>query len=149
VIVANAKVAGSRVGSIARQGGRSSFAIQGSLLMQKLSSGRGSAGRLMRDQEIRRRGAAMMAASDSLRQLLSSRMAEVGRFRRDSSLGRSVQTLREDVAALRTLATTPTGTVGRVTTDSALVRGLDSLFVELTALMTDIKKNPLRYARVF
>jgi hypothetical protein len=39
--------------------------------------------------------------------------------------------------------------VGRVTTDSALVRGLDSLFVELTALMTDIKKNPLRYARVF
>ena len=27
--------------------------------------------------------------------------------------------------------------------------GLDSLFVELTALMADIKKNPMRYSRVF
>jgi hypothetical protein len=39
--------------------------------------------------------------------------------------------------------------VGRITSDSALTRGLDSLFIELTALMADIKKNPLRYARVF
>ena len=149
VVVANAKSTGARISAIAREGGRSSFASQTSRLRQKLSSQRGSAGRLMRDDDIRRRVGRAMAASDSLRTLLSSRMAEVGRFRRDSTLGRSVGALRDDVAALRTLARDPNGTVGRITQDSALVRGLDSLFVELSALMTDIKKNPLRYAKVF
>jgi phospholipid/cholesterol/gamma-HCH transport system substrate-binding protein len=149
VIIADAKTAGSRLSAIARKGGQSSFGAQANHLMQKLSSGRGSAKLIMSDQRIRRRVAGTMAASDSLRALLSSRMAEVGRFRRDSSLGRSVQTLRDDVVELRALANDPNGTVGRVTLDSALTRGLDSLFVELTALMTDIKKNPLRYARVF
>jgi hypothetical protein len=149
VILANAKVAGSRLGAIARQGGHSSFPAQASRLMERFSSGRGSAALLMRDQDIRRQAARTMAAGDSLRLLVSSRMAEVGRFRRDSSLGRSVAALRQDVATLRVLADSPDGTVGRITRDSALVRGLDSLFGELTALMADIKKNPLRYARVF
>jgi phospholipid/cholesterol/gamma-HCH transport system substrate-binding protein len=149
VIMANAKAAGARVSAIAREGGRSSIASQTSRLFQKLSSDRGSAGRLMRDQDIRRRVSHTMAAGDSLRMLLSSRMDEVGRFRRDSSLGRSVRMLRDDVGVLRELTRDPNGTVGRITMDSALVRGLDSLFVQLNALMTDIKKNPLRYARVF
>lgn len=149
VIMANAKTAGARLSAIAREGGRSSFGAQTSRLMQKLSSNRGSAGRLMRDQDLRRRVSHTMAASDSLRTLLSSRMEEVGRFRRDSSLGRSVRMLRDDVSALRTMARDPNGTVGRITTDSALVRGLDSLFIELNALMLDLKKNPTRYVRVF
>jgi hypothetical protein len=73
----------------------------------------------------------------------------MGRFRRDTTLGAAVRTLRDDVSALRALAASPDGTVGRIATDSAMVRGLDSLFVELTALIADIKKHPLRYARVF
>jgi phospholipid/cholesterol/gamma-HCH transport system substrate-binding protein len=149
VIAADARSSGARLRSIAREGGRSSFAAQTSHLMQKLSSSGGSAGHLVRDREIRRRVGRTMAASDSLRTLLSSRMAEFGRFRRDSTLGLTVRTLRSDVDALRTMASDPNGTIGRIATDSALVRGLDSLFVELTTLMTDIKKNPLRYARVF
>ena len=149
IIMANARSTSARIGAIAREGGRSSFATQSRALMQKVSAGRGSASKLLHDQEIRRRVAGTMAATDSLRTLLSTRMDEVGRFRRDSTLGRSVRMLRDDVAALRTLARNPGGTVGRITTDSALVRGLDSLFVELNALMLDIKKNPLRYARVF
>jgi len=149
IIVANARTAGARLSAIAREGGRSSFGAQSSRLMQKLSSDRGSAGRLMRDQELRRRMSHTMAAGDSLRTLLASRMDEVGRFRRDSSLGRSVQSLRDDVAVLRALSTSPDGTVGRITKDSALVRGLDSLFIELNALMADLKKNPTRYVRVF
>ena len=149
IIFANAKTAGARLSAIAQEGGRSSFAAQSSRLMQKLSSDKGSAGRLMRDQEIRRRIRHTMASGDSLRSLLASRMDEVGRFRRDSSLSRSVQSLREDVAVLRALSTSPDGTVGRITRDSALVRGLDSLFIELNALMADLKKNPTRYVRVF
>lgn len=149
VILANAKVAGSRLSSIVQRGGQRSFAAQGSQLMQKLSSGRGSARLLMRDQELRRRAASTLAATDSLRTLLASRMDEMGRFRRDSSLGRAVLALRDDVSELRALARDPNGTVGRITGDSALVRGLDSLFVELNTLMADIKKNPLRYVRVF
>jgi phospholipid/cholesterol/gamma-HCH transport system substrate-binding protein len=149
VIMANAKSAGARLSAIAGKEGESSVGSNSRALMLKLRSGRGSAGLLMRDEELRRRVAGTMAASDSLRSLLSTRMAEVGRFRRDSSLSRSVRTLREDVSSLRALAKSPDGTVGRITTDSALVRGLDSLFAELTALMADIKKNPLRYSRVF
>jgi phospholipid/cholesterol/gamma-HCH transport system substrate-binding protein len=149
VIMANAKSATARLSAITSNGGQRSVGSQSRALMQKFSSGRGSAGLLLKDQELRRRVAGTMAASDSLRALLSTRMEEVGRFRRDSSLSRSVRLLREDVATLRALAKSPDGTVGRITTDSALVRGLDSLFAELSALMTDIKKNPLRYSRVF
>jgi phospholipid/cholesterol/gamma-HCH transport system substrate-binding protein len=149
VIMANAKTAGARLRAIAREGGRSSFGAQSSRLMQKLSSDRGSAGRIMRDQDMRRLARHTMAAGDSLRTLLSSRTDEVGRFRRDSTLSRSVRMLRDDVAALRTMSRDPNGSVGRITTDSALVRGLDSLFIELNALMLDLKKNPTRYVRVF
>ena len=149
IVMANARSAGARVSAIAREGGRSSFGAQTSRLMKKLSSDQGSAGRLMRDQAIRRRISHTMASGDSLRTLLATRMDEVGRFRRDSSLGRSVQMLRDDVATLRALSRSPEGTVGRITMDSALVQGLDSLFVELNALMADLKKNPTRYVRVF
>jgi hypothetical protein len=149
IIMANAKTTGSRVGGIIREGDRRSFVEQSSAWMQKLSSSRGTLGRFRRDDALQRQLEGTMAASDTLRALLASRMDEMGRFRRDSTLGRSVQLLRDDVARLRTLASSPTGTVGRVTTDSALTRSLDSLFVELSVLMADIKKNPLRYARVF
>lgn len=149
IIAANARTSGARIRAIAREGGQSSFASQASRLMKKLSAEGGSAGRLLRDQDIRRRVGRTMAAGDSLRTLLSSRIAGVGRFRRDSTLERTVQSLRADVATLRMLANDANGTVGRLRNDSALVRGLDSLYVELSALMIDIKKNPLRYARVF
>jgi len=149
IVMANVKTTKSRVGGIVREGDKRSFVEQSSALMQKLSSTRGTLGRFRRDDALQRQVSRTMAASDTLRALLASRMDEMGRFRRDSTLGRSVQMLRDDVARLRTLASSPNGTVGRVTTDSALTRSLDSLFVELSVLMADIKKNPLRYARVF
>ena len=63
-------------------------------------------------------------------------------------VGLQVRALREAGTVDWTM-TFPDGTVGRITTDSALLRGLDSVFVELGALMADMKKNPLRYAKVF
>jgi phospholipid/cholesterol/gamma-HCH transport system substrate-binding protein len=150
IIMANAKTAGARFGAIVgKDEGLGTIGAQTKALAAKLSNGRGSAGLLMHDQEIRRRIAQTMAATDTLRTMLATRMNEVGRFRRDSTLGRSVRSLRDEIATLRQLAASPTGTVGRITTDSALRKGLDSVFVELTALMADIKKNPLRYAKVF
>jgi phospholipid/cholesterol/gamma-HCH transport system substrate-binding protein len=149
VIMADAQATSARLRGIAQESGRSPFGARASQLMRRLRSGDGSASRAMRDQDVRRSVSRAMAAADSLRILLSSRLSEVGRFRRDSTLGLTVQALRDDVAELRTLATNPNGSVGRVTKDSALTQSLDSLFVELNSLITDIKKNPLRYARVF
>ena len=150
VIMANARTAGARFGALANQDeGMGSFGTQVGALKTRLSNGRGSGVRLLRDQEIRRRIAGSMAATDTLRTLLATRMNEVGRFRRDSTLGRSVRSLRDEIATLRRLAASPTGTVGRIAADSALLRSLDSVFIELNALMADIKQNPLRYAKVF
>ncbi|HET9425100.1 MAG TPA: MlaD family protein [Gemmatimonadaceae bacterium] len=150
IIAANARGAGARLGAIMNADrGHGSFGDQSRSLMTKLTNGNGSAVKLMRDQEIRRRVARSMAAADSLRALLASRMGEFGRFRRDSTLARSVSGLRAEIATLRQLSSSPTGTVGRFAADSALRRSLDSVFVELSALMADIKKNPLRYSRVF
>ena len=149
VIMANARATGARMRGIVQESGRSSFGARAGRLMRQLTSSNGSVAQAMRDEDIRQSAGRAMAAGDSLRVLLSSRLAELGRFRRDSTLGTSVQALRGDVAELRRLAATPTGTVGRVTKDSALVHGLDSLFAELNALITDMKKNPLRYTRVF
>ena len=149
ILMANAKSSGSRLSGILRAGGPSSFVEQTGALRRKLSGSSGSFGRLTRDDAFRGRIARTMAASDTLRTFLSARMDELGRFRRDSSLARSVRMLRDDVDSLRKLSTDPRGTVGRVTMDSALTRSLDSLRAELTTLITDIKKNPLRYTRVF
>ena len=148
-ILADARAAAARVNAIARKGGRSSLAARSGRLAQRLSSGSSPTMRLVRDQEIRRHIARTMAAGDSLRFFLTARTNEVGRFRRDSTLAVAVGALREDVDRVRSLATSPEGTVGRVAADSALMRSLDSLFIELNALLADIKKNPLRYARVF
>lgn len=149
-ILANTKSVGSRLDRIMEADrGHGSFGVQTKALMAKLSGGRGSAPLLMRDQAIRRRIERSMASTDTLRGLLSSRMDELGRFKRDSTLARSVRMLRDDIGQLRTLAASPSGTVGRIAADSALIRSLDSVFVELTALMADIKKNPMRYSKVF
>jgi hypothetical protein len=86
---------------------------------------------------------------DTLHLLLATRMDQAGRFRRDSTLAPEVRRLMSDVAALRVQAASPTGTIGRTRVDSALQRGLDSAFAELNALLADIKKHPLKYARVF
>lgn len=150
VIMANAKSSGARLSAImSADRGHGSFSEQGKALAAKVSGGRGSGPRLMRDQTLRRRLARSMAASDSIRALLSSRMNEVGRFRRDSTLARTVASLRDDIATLRRLATSTDGTVGRMAADSALLKSVDSVFAELSALMADIKKNPLRYSKVF
>lgn len=149
IVMAQAKTAGSRLGATMREGQAGSLGARSKALMKSVSEGRGSASLLMRDEDIRRRVGRTMAATDSLRALLGSRMNEMGRFRRDSTLSVAVRGLRDQVAEVRRLAASPSGTVGRITTDSALTQSLDSVFVELSALMADIKKNPLRYAKVF
>lgn len=150
IILANTKSVGARLnGMMSADRGHGTLSAQTKSLMAKLTTGRGSAALLMRDPAIRRRVERSMASADTLRGLLASRMDEMGRFKRDSTLARSVRTLRDDIAELRVLAASPSGTVGRIAADSALIRSLDSVFVELTALMADIKKNPLRYSKVF
>jgi phospholipid/cholesterol/gamma-HCH transport system substrate-binding protein len=150
IILANTKTAGSRLDRMMNTDrGHGSFSEQSHALMAKLTKGRGSGIRLMRDQSLRARVGRSMASADSLRGLLASRMDEMGRFKRDSTLGTTVRSLRDNIAALRELAKSPSGTAGRIAADSALIRSLDSVFVELNALMADIKKNPLRYSKVF
>ena len=150
VILARTKTAGARLSAMMDvDRGHGSFGAQASALMSKVSSGRGSARRLMRDTGIRARVTRSMAGADSLRILVASRMDEFGRFRRDSTLSVTVRNLRGEIGRLRELAASPHGTVGRFAADSALRHGLDSVFVELNALLADIKKNPMRYAKVF
>lgn len=149
-VMALTKAAGARYsGLLDADAGRGAFTENASALASRLSSGRGSAALIMRDTEIRARVTRSMASMDSLRTLLASRSAEFGRFRRDSSLATAVASLRAEVEVLRTMASAPTGTVGRFRTDSALRRGIDGVFLELDSLFADIKKNPMRYARVF
>jgi hypothetical protein len=50
---------------------------------------------------------------------------------------------------LRAAATAPTGTIGRSRSDSALQRDIGLALMQVDSLLADMKKNPLRYARVF
>jgi hypothetical protein len=152
-IMMNANVVGSRMsammsGSGERKANRS-FTANAGALAAKLSGGGGSAPRLMRDSMLRARVARSMAGMDSVRQLLASQSDELGRFRRDSSLAPAVKSLQLEVTHLREMATATDGTIGRIRADSALRHGLDSVFLEMSALLTDIKKNPFKYSRVF
>jgi len=154
-IIANAKTAGNHMSTVLAGGvgnesrGASSLSKKASAVMAKLTGGRGSASRMLRDTALRSRVTQSMAGMDSVRQLLASRAGEFGRFRRDSSLAPAVRDLRLEIAHLREMADTTTGTVGRARADSALRRGLDSAFLELGVLLADIKKHPLKYSRVF
>jgi hypothetical protein len=154
-IIANAKTAGSRMSAILAVGagnesvGNGSLSNSASAVMAKLTGGRGSASRMMRDTELRSRVTRSMASMDSVRQLVASRSGEFGRFRRDSSLAPAVRNLQLEVTHLREMANSTVGTVGRARQDSALRRGLDSAFLELGALLADIKKHPRKYSRVF
>lgn len=154
-IIANAKTAGTRMNAALAGGpgsgspGAGSLSNNASLVMAKLTGGRGSASRLMRETALRTRVSRSMAGMDSVRQLLASRSGELGRFRRDSSLAPAVRTLQLDVARLREMANTTDGAVGRTRADSALRRGLDNAYLELAALLADIKSHPSKYAKVF
>jgi phospholipid/cholesterol/gamma-HCH transport system substrate-binding protein len=153
-IIANARIAGSRMSTLAAGSaghGRvnASLATNASAMMTKLSAGLGSASRMMRDTGLRSRVSRSLAGMDSVRQLLASRTDEVGRFRRDSSLGPAVHSLQIEVARLREMASSTSGTLGLAQQDSSLRRELDSAFLELRTLLADIKKNPLKYSRVF
>lgn len=154
-IIANAKAAGARMSAVFSGGtgsdsrGVASLSTTASAVMAKLTGGRGSASRLMRDTTLGSRVTRSMASMDSLRQVLASRTAEVGRFRRDSSLPPQVRQLQSEIARLRDMAHSTDGAVGRATVDSALRRGLDSAVVELAALLADMKSHPSRYSRVF
>ena len=149
-IVANATTTAHRMSVILGAAPKSaSLSKNASTLMGKLSSGRGSAGRIMHDTVLRARVARSMAAMDSLRQLLATRMADVGRFRRDSTLARAVRDLQGEVSLLRTMTASTDGAIGRMRADSSLRHGLDSALLELSALFADIKKHPTKYSRVF
>ena len=149
-IISDAKTASNRMSLIlARAPKSSSVSKNANALLSKLTVGRGSASRMMRDTVLRSRMTQSMAAMDSLRQLLATRTDEFGRFRRDSTLAPLVRDLRADVAHLRVMAASTGGTIGRAGADSSLRRGLDSAFLELNALFADIKKHPVKYSRVF
>jgi hypothetical protein len=130
-------------------GGPAALGANFSRLMTRLSGGRGSASRLVHDATIRSRISGILATTDSIRVLAGSRANEFGRFRRDSSLGPRVDSLRVELVRLRALAAAPTGTAGRVRSDSALQRDVRSALAQVDSLLTDMKKHPLRYARVF
>jgi len=124
------------------------FGASASEFMRRLTTGRGSAARSLRDTTIHGRIARSMAAMDSVRALVAGQSNGIGRFRRDSTLPRSIAQLRDDVARLRESSATSRG-LARITTDSALRRSLDSAFAELNALMADVKAHPFKYGRVF
>jgi len=108
-IIANAKTAGTRMSAVlsggpaSGSGGASSLSTTASAVMAKLTGGRGSASRLMRDTTLGSRVTRSMASMDSVRQLLASRMGDGGRFRRDSSLAPQVRQLQAALARLREL----------------------------------------------
>jgi hypothetical protein len=150
VISSSAHTAASRLSAaMSANGGAASLGARMSALKSRLGGGHGSASRLMNDQTIRSRISLVLASTDSIRTLAGSRANEFGRFRRDSSLQPHVDSLRAEIVRLRAAATAPTGTIGRSRSDSALQRDIGLALMQVDSLLADMKKHPLRYARVF
>lgn len=91
------------------------------------------------------RARAILDRLNVVRARLEDRGTSAGRFRTDSTLWRSVDSLRADLATVQRLLDTPDGTAGRLRSDAQLQREMARARVELDALLTDTRRNPLRY----
>ena len=121
------------------------FRRRTAVVMARFTSGRGTVGLAMRDNELRQRTASVLATIDSIGDLLSSRTGNVGRFRRDRSLPAEMDRTRAEFNSVRNALTEARGSAGRYREDRALSLELDALSREFDVLIADVKKNPLRY----
>lgn len=148
LLAAQLKGTESTVGAIltSDEGGQqmSALAERTSQLATKITSGRGTVGRVFNGEAMARARHAA-AEVDTLRALLASGAAALGGFRRDSTLRHAVQDLRNEVSIVRALLDEPRGTAGRALRDEALERELTAADAELAALIADMKARPLRY----
>jgi phospholipid/cholesterol/gamma-HCH transport system substrate-binding protein len=117
--------------------------------MSRLSAkldGRGTIG-LARRNNLLGRAARAMARTDSIRTLLASEKGSLGRFRKDTTLMTKAKGVMAELDTLRGLMSDPAGAIAAAHPDSALSRELARNRVLLDSLMTDVKKNPLRYIK--
>lgn len=114
-------------------------------LRERLTSGRGSLGRIM-NGGLGARASRVMVRVDSVRALVGSSGSSVGRLRGDSALIAEVTSIRTELAEVRASLTDSRGTAGRVLHDSAAFSALGEVHREMTLLLADLKKNPLRYS---
>jgi phospholipid/cholesterol/gamma-HCH transport system substrate-binding protein len=110
------------------------------------ANGNGTIGRAMRG-DLRLRAAHAMAAADSIKLLVSSNKGSLGRFRKDTTLVTKASHVMAQVDSLRAMLADPIGTMAAAHPDSALTLQLQRTHVLLAALISDVKKNPLRYIR--
>jgi hypothetical protein len=103
----------------------------------KLSGSRSGTIGLAMSGGLREKASRVMAAVDSMMTLMSSDKGSVGRFRRDTTLMTTAKGVVAELDSLRARSK-----FGR---DSALTIALARRRVLMDSLITDIKKNPLRY----
>lgn len=146
-IRADMRTARGTFGAMRTRGGADigAFRRRTSALMAGITSGRGTIGLATRDDELRRHAAGVLAAMDSIGDLLSSRTGNVGRFRRDRTLPAELDRTRAELNSVRNALVEAEGTAGRYQEDRALSLELTALSREFDVLITDVKKNPLRY----
>jgi phospholipid/cholesterol/gamma-HCH transport system substrate-binding protein len=113
-------------------------------LAARVSDGRGTVGRLARDQELADRARRVVAQADSLRRLLLA-AAESGDPGRDSTLLHSLADAQDELATIRQLLTEPRGSAGRFLRDRALARQLSRLERQIDSTIADARRNPRRY----
>ena len=118
---------------------------QMSRVRQRVSSGRGSIGRIM-NGDLAARAQRVVARADSVRTLVGSSNTSLGRLRRDSTLVAEVNDIRDELAEVRAALAESRGTAGRVLHDSAAFSALGEVHREMTLLVADLKKHPLRYS---
>jgi phospholipid/cholesterol/gamma-HCH transport system substrate-binding protein len=113
--------------------------------MSGLRGARGTVGAI-RDGELSDRARRAMATADSIRLLVAgTATTSLGRFRRDSTLLGTIGAVRTDLAEVAALLESPRGSAGRFRADSALVQEVARARASLDELVSDIKRNPLRY----
>jgi phospholipid/cholesterol/gamma-HCH transport system substrate-binding protein len=99
------------------------------------------------DGDTRRYASELLARVDSIRHVVGSSTdtRSLGRFRGDTTLLMKIASLRRGLDEVAASLASSRGAAGRLQHDEALSQEIAHARAELSAIMTDLKRNPLRY----
>jgi hypothetical protein len=118
-------------------------------LQRQLDSGTGTLGLLMNDPEwsrtLERVQSNGLLIKEATRTAQDRANAALGDSIRREKLMRDMRELSLQISTLQKLANSPNGYFGRSQRDSALAKAMHGARAQLDSLMTEAKKNPMRF----
>jgi phospholipid/cholesterol/gamma-HCH transport system substrate-binding protein len=115
------------------------------LLIDELQQGKGTAGKLLKDEELYNNTNKTIANMRQLTDDINSGKGALGNFAHDKEFADKLQTTMNNLAALSDRLEKGEGSVGMLFKDPALYNNSNQMLLETRELLKSIRENPKKY----